>query len=104
MNSLLVLGVNMSDPEKVVFLDFLVTVAKCLETIRANVKSAQLVVQGVGNEGGVFEKAVVTVDAIFHPCTRSLSIGSALEVGGCQWWGSHQAFPELKSRRFNAAP
>jgi len=25
-----------------------------------------------------------------------LDTGSAVEVGGCEWWGSHQAFPELR--------
>jgi len=100
VDSLLIFWVNVSNPEKVVFLDFLVTVAKCLETIRANVKSAQLVVQGVGNEGGVFEKAVVAVDTIFHP-DGWLKISLALEAGGCDRGGSHQAFPEL---RFTLAP
>jgi len=49
MDSLLIFWVNVSNPEKVVFLDFLVTVAKCLETIRTDVESTQLVVQAIGN-------------------------------------------------------
>jgi hypothetical protein len=100
VNSLLIFGVNMTDPEKMVFLDFLLTVTKCLETIRTDVKSTQLVVQAVGNQRGVFEKAVVSVDTIFRP-SGSIGTGLAVEIGGCERWGSHQAFPEL---RFTLAP
>jgi hypothetical protein len=41
--------VYMSVPEKMIFLDFLITIAKYLETIRADVESTQLAVQAVGN-------------------------------------------------------
>jgi hypothetical protein len=81
VNSLLIFGMNMTDPEKMVFFDFLITVTKRLQTIRTDVESPQLVVQAVGNQRGVFEKAVVSVDTIFHPC-GSLEIGSTVEVGG----------------------
>jgi len=49
VNSLLIFWVNMANPEKVVFLDFLITVAKSLETIRTDVESTQLAVQAIGN-------------------------------------------------------
>ena len=81
VNSLLIFGVNMSDPEKMVILDFLLAVTKGLETIRADVKSTQLVIQAIGNERGVLEKAVVPVDTFFRT-SRLLKIGSAMEAGG----------------------
>lgn len=92
LNSLLIFGVNMPDPEKVVLLDFLITVAECLVTIRADVESAKLVVQAVGNQRGVFEKAAVSVNTVFPPW-GSLETGSTAEVAGCHWRGSHQAYP-----------
>jgi hypothetical protein len=91
VNSLLILGVYMSVPEKLIFLDFRITIAKYLETIRADVEGTKLAVQAVGHQRGVFEKAVVAVDTIFHP-SSSIEIGSAVEVGSYEWWGSHQAF------------
>lgn len=94
LDSLLIFRVNMSHPEKMVFLDFLIRVAKCLETIRADVECTQLMVQGVGNKGSVFEEAMVTVDTIFQP-SGSLKIGSTVEVGSCDWGGSHQTHPGL---------
>jgi hypothetical protein len=46
---------DMVVPEKIVFLDFLVTVTKDLQAIRADVEGAQLVVQAIGYHGCVFE-------------------------------------------------
>jgi len=43
-NSLLIFGMDVVFPEKIVFLDFLVTVAKDFQAIRADVEGAQLVV------------------------------------------------------------
>ena len=90
----------MSVPEKMILLDFFITITKYFETIRADIQSTKLAIQAVGNERGVFEKAVVAVDAVLHP-NVCLKIGLALEARGCQRWGSHQAFPEL---RFTLAP
>ena len=81
VNSLLIFGVNMSDPEKMVFLDFLLPVTKGLETIRADVESTQLVIQAIGNERGILEKAVVSVDTFFRTFPL-LKIGAAIEAGG----------------------
>jgi hypothetical protein len=49
LNSLLIFGVYMSVPEKMIFLDFFITVTKYLETIRADVVSTQLAIQAVSN-------------------------------------------------------
>ena len=73
----------MVHPEKMVFLDFLIRVAKGLETVRADVKCTLLMIQGVGNEGSVFEEAMVTVDTIFHP-SGSLTTGPSVKVGGSE--------------------
>ncbi len=54
-NSLPIFGMDMVVPEKIVFLDFLVTVAKDLQAIRADVEGAQLVVQAVGHHGRIFK-------------------------------------------------
>jgi hypothetical protein len=43
-DSLPIFGMDVVVPEKIVFLDFLVTVAKDLQAIRADVEGAQLVV------------------------------------------------------------
>jgi len=55
VNSLPIFGMDMVVPEEIVFLDFLVTVAKDLQAIRADVEGAQLVVQAIGHHGRVFE-------------------------------------------------
>jgi hypothetical protein len=46
---------DMVVPEKIVFLDFLVTVAKDLQAIGADVEGAQLVVQAIGHHRRIFE-------------------------------------------------
>jgi len=54
-NSLPIFGMDMVVPEKIVFLDFLVTVAKDLQAIGADVEGAQLVVQAIGHHRRIFE-------------------------------------------------
>ena len=54
-NSLPIFGMDMVVPEKIVFLNFLVTVAKDFQAIRADVEGAQMVVQTVGHYGRIFK-------------------------------------------------
>jgi hypothetical protein len=54
-NSLPIFRMDMVVPEKVVFLDFLITVTKDFLAIRADVEGAKVVVQAVGYNGRVFK-------------------------------------------------
>ena len=95
-NSLPIFWMDMINPEKIVFLDFLLTVAKDLQAIRADVEGSQLVVQAIGHHGRVFEQPLVSLLAVFR-LYGWLRIGSAAEVETWVRRRSHEAFPGIRS-------